>query len=272
MAHSTSHPPAKHFDEIDPHGAGSHGQHGSHVIVGPFQLRLVLVVLLGFTILTVGFAQFEVWLEGLIGMTLPWWVNVVGAMSIAVVKSLLVMAIFMQLRYDNPINSIIMAVTFAALACFLGFTGLDLFNRGRVDAYKAPPIVMGGDGKQVRNTGDKPIVEAARERFMNKLKKEYGDAGAAAKFEEIRSNVVHTHHVESENVTISTPNRTRSRAGLSGALSLTPPAGAHGGHGAESHGEHTTPAEHAAPEHAQPANTSPAGHDAPVNKPAPGGH
>ena len=75
---------AEGFDELDPHGfdkAAGHG-HGSHVIVGPFTLRAVLAFLLIFTVLTVFLAQAEVWAQGYFHIELPWWVKVVGAMSI----------------------------------------------------------------------------------------------------------------------------------------------------------------------------------------------
>jgi hypothetical protein len=161
-------------------------------------------------------------------------------MSIAVVKSLLVMAIFMQLRYDNPINSIVMAFTFAALACFLVFTGLDLFNRGRVDDWKAPPVVAGGTGMNVKNADGKPIVVAARERFLKRLEERHGKDAAAAKFEEVRATVVHAHEHGSHDDGLPSGNRARPRAGLTGALSTEPPA-SHDH--AEPHAEpHATPA------------------------------
>lgn len=235
MAHSHAVPHA--FDETDPHGAGHKGQHSSHVIVGPFQLRLVLAILLFFTAATVGFAELEVWVEGLIGMTLPWWINVAGAMSIAVVKCLLVMAIFMQLRYDNPINSVVMALTFAALGCFLVFTGLDLFNRGQVDDWKAPQAVHGGTGMSVlgpknQPSAEKPVVIAARERFIKMLDDRHGRGAGAAKFAEIRASLVHEHHLGPHDDGLPSANHARPRTGLSGALSteLPPVLTDHGGH------------------------------------------
>src|SRR5262252_11201992 len=87
---------AEVFDELDPHGFDKGHKHGhGHVIVGPFTLRAVLAALLVFTVLTVFLAQAEVWAPGYFHIELPWWVNVVGAMSIAVVKALLVMGFFM---------------------------------------------------------------------------------------------------------------------------------------------------------------------------------
>ena len=165
MSHSHAANTPRAFDEVDPHGQHLHGQHESHVIVGPFLLRSVLAVLLLFTVLTVGFAQAEIAIQNWLGFELPWWINVVGAMSIAVVKSLLVMAIFMQLKYDNPINTVAMLFCFFALGLFLLFTGLDLFTRGWIYEFKAPQVVAGGTGQGVATANGMPIADAARDRF-----------------------------------------------------------------------------------------------------------
>src|SRR5262245_23445022 len=158
MTHDhNSHAPAASaelFDELDPHGFDKGHKHGhGHVIVGPFTLRSILVLLLMFTVLTVFLAQAEVWAQNYFHIVLPWWVNVFGAMTIAVIKALLVMAFFMQLKYDNPINTVLMCFTFAALAIFLGFSGMDLFNRAAVDPLRDTPKIAGGD-----YDGGKPLV------------------------------------------------------------------------------------------------------------------
>jgi cytochrome c oxidase subunit 4 len=157
------------FDETDPHGQAQHGQHESHVIVGPFILRTILLILLFFTALTVGIAQLEIAVQNWFGIYLPWWVNVVGAMSIATIKSILVMAYFMQLKYDNPINTVAMLFCFFALGLFLLFTGLDLFSRDKIYDFKAGPVISGGTGAGVITAGGKPIVDASRDRFMIQL-------------------------------------------------------------------------------------------------------
>lgn len=227
MAHAP--PPAGAFDELDPHGAGHHGQHASHVIVGPMQLRVVLLILLFFTALTVGFAQAEQWAAEYFNVVLPHWLNLVGAMSIATIKALLVMAIFMQLKYDNPINSLIMGVTFAALAVFIAFTGMDLFTRDRVYAWKAPQIIAGGTGNAVQETGELPPVLAARQRYMARLREDIAKANPGMKAADLEEAAVAqfahdmaatvsyghaAHHADDSN----TPSRSRVRVGLSGAL------------------------------------------------------
>jgi cytochrome c oxidase subunit 4 len=216
------------FDELDPHGFDKgHGHDHGHVIVGPFTLRTVLAFLLMFTVLTVFLAQAEVWAEGYFHIELPWWVNVVGAMSIAVVKALLVMAFFMQLRYDNPINTVLMCFTFAALATFLGFTGMDLFNRGAVDPLKASQVIPGGTGQGVNGPGGVPvgdnIVAAASNRMLDRLKERLGsEEKARERFEEMREVIHRAHgHVEAPEPIISTASMSRPKVGLTNALSAT---------------------------------------------------
>ena len=211
------------FDELDPHGFDKgHHDHG-HVIVGPFTLRSVLAILLFFTVLTVFLAQAEVWAQGYFHIELPWWVNVVGAMSIAVVKALLVMGFFMQLKYDNPINTVLMCFCFAALTIFLGFTGMDLFNRGALDPQKQSQVIPGGTGFGVAGSDSKPMVTAAADRMLAKLKERLGsDEAAKAAFEEMRETM-HRAHGGHEEVaeTNSNPYQSRPRIGLTNALSAT---------------------------------------------------
>ncbi|HYE62768.1 MAG TPA: cytochrome C oxidase subunit IV family protein [Phycisphaerales bacterium] len=157
------------FNELDPHGFEGHGQHASHVIVGPFTLRTVLAFLLLFTALTVATAQLETAIMGWFDITLPWWVNVAVAMSIATVKAIMVMAYFMQLKYDNPINTVLMLFTFGALAIFLFFTGLDLFSRGAVDPIKQNQVVAGGTGSGITSKPNQAVALGAKERFLDYL-------------------------------------------------------------------------------------------------------
>jgi len=166
-----SHQAATSFNELDPHGAElpGHGQHHSHPIVGPFTLRSILALLLVFTVLTVGQAQAELWLTGAFDIAFPLWVNIVVVMGIATVKALLVMAFFMQLRYDNPLNTIIMAFCFFAMSLFLGFTAMDLLTRGRVTEFKNGPVVAGGTGAGVPSANGQPLIIAARLRYMEKF-------------------------------------------------------------------------------------------------------
>jgi cytochrome c oxidase subunit 4 len=224
---------AEVFNELDPHGF-DHGHTGhGHTIVGPFTLRSVLTALLALTVLTVFLAQAEVWAEGYFHITLPWWVNVVGAMTIAVIKAVLVMAFFMQLKYDSPINTVLMLFCFAALAIFLGFSGMDLFNRDAVDPLRNTYKISGGDFD-----GGKPLVVGAADRLMETLKKRHNGDEAAAKaaFEEMREIMHKAHgHVEAPEPMISTAGKSRRKGGLTDALSPVP-AGKDE-HGTENKGE-----------------------------------
>jgi cytochrome c oxidase subunit 4 len=231
---------AEVFDELDPHGFEKGHGHGanSHVIVGPFTLRTVLAFLLIFTALTVFLAQAELWAEGYFHISLPWWVNVAGAMSIAVVKALLVMAFFMQLKYSNPINTVLMFFCFAALTLFLFFSSLDLFNRGLIDEVKAGQTTPGGTGGTGANAEGVPMYQAAKIRMVARLKERLGsDEAAKAEFERLEASDHAAHaamalvHEAHEDETLSTASRSRPRTGSSGALSTTgeaPKAGEHG--------------------------------------------
>ncbi len=213
-----AHAPAKQFDELDPHGAAGHGQHASHVIVGPFTLRTVLALLLFFTVLTVGQAQLEVFLSHALDIEFPRWVNIVFCMGIAVVKALLVMGYFMQLKYDNPINSVVMAFTFLGLGLFLGFTALDLGGRGSVYEWKVNYQVPGG----TKNTIDNAKKDFAKDRSIQEV-------------DRIRAIIKHEHH--EDHVVTSSPQRSRGKTGLSGALDAA-------ARDAHSHDTHGTPDTH----------------------------
>lgn len=144
-----------HAAEYDSHGhAPGHG----HVIVPIFTLRFVLVALLFFTLLTVGLSKGEAWLAATFNFDIPQWVNVVVAMSIAVVKTTLVVLYFMQLKYDSPLNGMIFIFTILTVTFFLGFTMIDLGGRGTIDRFKAHYVMPGGTGLNA----DGPIVERAK--------------------------------------------------------------------------------------------------------------
>lgn len=225
MAHAPAHTPG-HLDELDPHGYSHKGQHAAHVIVGPFTLRTVLAVLLFFTVLTVAQARLEVFLTHALDIEFPRWVNVAFCMGIAVIKAALVMGFFMQLKYDNPINSVVMAFTFLGLALFLGFTSLDLTGRSTVYDWKTTYRQAGGT---------KLITANAKKDAIDRM-------GGLQEYERVRAIILHEHpeHAADE----SSPQMSRGKTGLSGALDAV--AAGHGhGSGESSHAE--SPA--AAPAH-----------------------
>ncbi len=137
------HQPA--INDLDPHGfqEGDH-DHG-HVILPLRTLVLVLAALLFFTVLTISAGSAEVWISEKFDVVIPTWVNVMVAMSIATIKGMLVLMYFMQLKYDNPLNTIIFLFCLFAFALFMGLTAIDLGNRDRIYAWKAPAIIEGGN-------------------------------------------------------------------------------------------------------------------------------
>jgi cytochrome c oxidase subunit 4 len=112
------------------------GHHHAHVIVPMRILVVVLTLLLVFTLMTVGAAQLEVWISHTFNVVIPQWVNVAVALSIAFVKATIVALYFMQLRYDNPVNSLVVIFTLFTLVFFLGFTMIDLGSRQTLYDYK----------------------------------------------------------------------------------------------------------------------------------------
>lgn len=180
------------FDENDPHHESHH--HG-HVILRTSTLVGVLLALLFLTGITVGAAQLESWVAETWHIHIPSLFNACVAMSIAIVKAVLVFMFFMQLKYDNPLNSILMGFTFFAVGLFLFFSMIDLGNRAVIYPYKDGEIQRGGqgistvveltgaDGKPLLdaqgkprtagvNTQNKPIVVWARESFLEKLRED----------------------------------------------------------------------------------------------------
>ena len=171
------------FDPDDPHHLIAH--HG-HVIVRPRTLVAVLTVLLVFTVTTVFCSRFEVWFAHKFDVDIPQIVNVLICLSIAVVKSILVAMFFMQLKYDNPLHTIIFLFCLFALALFLFFSMTDLGTRAAVYAFKSGEIQQGGLGidTQVKDqhgavlrgvdTGQDGIVKWAKQRRIMQIDDQQG--------------------------------------------------------------------------------------------------
>lgn len=138
------------------HGS-AHGGHGHHIVPRRV-LILVLGILMFFTLATVGAALAEQWIAATFNIVIPQWVNVAVALSIAVVKSIVVAAFFMQLKYDNPVNSLVVVFTLFCFAFFLGFTMIDLGNRGIIYDYKGQHITRGGTGGISRTIGTREVI------------------------------------------------------------------------------------------------------------------
>ena len=146
----------ENFDPVDPHHLIAH--HG-HVILRPRTLVAVLSALLFFTVLTVACSRAEVWIAHKFDVEIPQLVNVLIALSIAVVKAVLVAMFFMQLKYDNPLHSILMLFCLFAVGLFLFFAMTDLGTRAVVYPYKSGEIQKGGMGinTQVKDESGKVV-------------------------------------------------------------------------------------------------------------------
>lgn len=268
-AHTTGnhgHSGAAVIDSTDPHGETHH----THVIVSAKTLMNVLLILLFFTILTVAASRAEVWAAATFHVEIPQWVNVMVAMSIAVVKGTLVLLFFMQLKYDNKLNAIIFANCIFALGLFLFFTMTDLGNRGAVYEWKKGEIKVGGLGGVTRGRGDhkesidKGVTQFSREKWLA--------IWGPEKFAQIEASVKHGDHGHGHDA--STPNVSREVRGQTGALSATAPSHDDHGHAHDNHDTHDAHDTHGEDSHDAPAADAPAdAHSEKPAEPAPaGGH
>lgn len=134
------------WDPEDPHGINPHhGEH--HHFIADWRMQVsVLAILLFFTFLTVAFFRLEAWAEVAFGIHLPNWVNIVGAMTIATIKGILVGAFFMQLKYDKVLNTFVLLYCLLCVGLFLGFTMIDLGSRDLVNTETSGEIKVGGTG------------------------------------------------------------------------------------------------------------------------------
>lgn len=212
------------YDEMDPHGFQGHG-HGDHVVVDWRILVGVLVALLFFTALTTTMATLEKWVAAEWALQIPHWINVVGALTIAVIKATLVCMFFMQLRYDKPLNTMILLFCLLALAIFLGFTSMDLGARDRIYGFKGGQIHPGGDAQSVSmggvqadigprpDTMGKSMVDYARQHYIDMYNKRGVDG--EAKWNEEMAHVLasHSHGLHHE-VDVSSANRSVTRTGV----------------------------------------------------------
>ncbi len=134
------------WDQADPHGEHPGHDSDAHFVANWRMQVIVLGALLFFTALTVAFYNLEAWIEVAFEIDLPLWVNIAGAMGIAVIKGLLVAAFFMQLRYDKALNSFVMLFCLLGVGLFLTFSMIDLGSRDLIDEHKAGEIIPGGTG------------------------------------------------------------------------------------------------------------------------------
>lgn len=95
---------------------------GSHHIVPLSSYMKVFAALIALTILTVIAPQFDLG-----------WFNAPLALIIASVKAVLVMAVFMHLKYDEKLNVVLFGSSFLFLVLFVFFSALDIFTRVKVE-------------------------------------------------------------------------------------------------------------------------------------------
>ena len=254
MAHSKHHDPnapghasvaaPQDGTELDiyPAGAADTHHHHGHTIVPPSTLLLVLIALLTFTFLTWGASQAETFIATMFNIVLPDWINVFVALSIAAVKTALVVMFFMQLRYDNPLNSMVFLFTIATVLFFLGFTMTDLGARSSVARYKGEYVTRGGTGGMAlpgesRNLpADTPITEYAALEAQNPESPKHGLLHHAAHgpTHPASGDISQGFPVEKGAFEGSTPEQSRPRRGLT--LPGFAPAAPAGGHD-DAHGD-----------------------------------
>ena len=160
-------------DSLDPHGFQGGHEHG-HVIVRVSLLRGVLLALAAFTILTVAASRGEIWFSHTFDVVIPQWVNVIIAMSIAVIKATLVVLFFMQLKYENKLNAVFLCSCLFLFGLFLFLTMGDLGTRDRIYRWQSQAVVPGGTmvglSLNERNR-DKPAGESlvtwARKKYVS---------------------------------------------------------------------------------------------------------
>lgn len=104
---------------------------------------IVLVVLTVFTVLTAKYID------------LPGNGNLLLAIVIASSKAILVAAFFMHLKYDKPLNTIVVVATMFAVILFLGLTMLDINSRHLIDVKESGEIITGGSDLIVTKAREK---------------------------------------------------------------------------------------------------------------------
>ncbi len=255
MAHDhAAQPEADHeFNPVDPHGHHERIHH--HVYSWQF-LTVVLLILLFFTFLTIVVSNAESWLVKSIAITIPDYVNALIAMFIATIKATFVLLFFMGLRRGNPMNGMIFLFTLFAFAMFLGFTALDLLNRGHVYEYKGQSIVAGGTGAGIvlpdGTSFSGPITAHAREQKILKLMAEGDEKHPGPMSREDAEHIWKDHYYEGyekKEATLSTANQHIRRTGLTPGLFI--PAEHNDSHAADEHA--TDHSDASKPDHDQPA-------------------
>lgn len=154
--------PSPEFAGFDPHETLSTDEYKHfHVHVTPFwPMFWVFAILLVLTALTVWTSNIHGIQVGNTWIAFSGFVHIMIAMGIAVVKALLVAAYFMHLKYDKPMNTVVVGTTIFGVVLFIGLTMLDIKFRGLDDPIQAGEIHKGGSFKLYAGSstdGDSPL-------------------------------------------------------------------------------------------------------------------
>lgn len=155
-------------DTVDPHETLSRDEaHSAHVHVTPFwPMFWVFAILIALTLLTVWSSNIHGFWIGNTEIVLSGTIHILIAMTIAVIKATLVAMYFMHLKYDQPMNTVVVGATIFAVTMFIGLTLADSATRNSVDPLEHTQVMHGGtshraaDGTWVTGKGQ---VDAARE-------------------------------------------------------------------------------------------------------------
>lgn len=160
-------------DTIDPHETLSRQEaHEAHVHVTPFwPMFWVFMILLALTVLTVWTSNIHHIQFGNTLIEFGGTAHIIVAMTIAIIKAVLVAMYFMHLKYDSPMNTAVVAATVFAVILFIGLTLADSATRNFMNPFEHRKIMEGGTSHMVRDpvTGartfvvGKGVVDAARE-------------------------------------------------------------------------------------------------------------
>ena len=113
-AHAT---PADALVASDPHvNEGAH--HGIAHVVPPSILLGIFAALMVLTAITVGVTYWDFGYN----------INLIVALTIAVIKAVLVIAYFMHLRYDSPMYTVLVGLCLVFIGVFITFTIIDTGN------------------------------------------------------------------------------------------------------------------------------------------------
>lgn len=150
-------------DTVDPHETLSKDEaHAAHVHVTPFwPMFWVFAVLLALTALTVWSSNIHGFWIGNTHIEFGATLHILIAMSIAIVKALLVAMYFMHLKYDQPMNTAVVGATVFAVILFIGLTLGDSATRAVMDPMQHQKVKEGGSAHMVKDptTGQRVYVE-----------------------------------------------------------------------------------------------------------------